>query len=99
MKARSWIFSIEPERLAEVMKVVDEKVVPEYRELPNFLGLVVLHAGHVRREVLCLSLWDGDLGASEDAIERFRRGMANISDAPPAVDTFDVLRFVSTERH
>ena len=98
MKARSLIFYIEPDRLAEVMRVVDEKVVPEYRELPNFVGLVVLQADHVRREVVGLSIWDGDLGASEDAIERFRRGMAKISDASAAAETFDVLRFVSTER-
>ena len=83
MKARSLIFYIEPDRLAEVVRVLDEQIVPEYRELPNFVGLVVLHADHVRREVLCLSIWDGDLDASEDAIARFRRGMANVSGAPP----------------
>jgi hypothetical protein len=98
MKARSLTLDVEPERLAEVLRVVDEKIVPEYRELPNFVGLVVLHAGHARKEVVGISIWDGDLDASEDAIDRFRRGMTNVSGAPAATDTFDVLRLVSTER-
>ena len=98
MKARYLNFYIEPGRLAEVTRVLDEQIVPEYRELPNFVGLVALHADHVRREVVVLSIWDGDLDASEDAIARFRKRITNVSGASVATETFDVLRLVSTER-
>ena len=61
MKARSLTFYIQPDRLAEVLRVFDEQIVPEYRKLPNFVGLVVLHADLGRKEVVGLSIWDGDL--------------------------------------
>ena len=67
MKARSLTFYIEPDRLGEVLRVVDELIVPIYRKLPGFVGLVVLRAEHVPRELIGLSVWDGDLA-------RLRRG-------------------------
>jgi hypothetical protein len=73
MKTMSLTSHIEPDRLEEVARVLDEQVWPEYRELPNFVGLVELPADHVRRQVVGLSIWDGDLDASEDAIARFRK--------------------------
>ena len=81
-----------------MVRVLDEQIVPEYRELPNFVGLVVLHADHVRREVVGLSIWDGDFEASEDAIARFRKRIASVTGASAATETFDVLRLISTER-
>ncbi|MGD0441092.1 MAG: hypothetical protein ABSB52_10755 [Acidimicrobiales bacterium] len=81
MKARSLTFYIEPDHLEEVVRVLDEQIVPEYRELPNFVGLVVLQADHVRREVLCLSIWDRDMEASEEGIARFRRRITSVSGA------------------
>ncbi|MGO9332770.1 MAG: hypothetical protein ACLQCU_01735 [Acidimicrobiales bacterium] len=98
MKARSLTFHIEPDRLEEAVRILDEQVVPEYRELPNFVGLVALHADHVRREVVVLSIWDPDLEASEEAIARIRRGITSVSGASAAMETFDVLRLVSSQR-
>ena len=98
MKARYLNFYIEPDRLAEVVRVLDEQIVPEYRELPNFVGLVVLQADHVRREVVCLSIWDRDMEASEEAIARFRKRITSVSGASAAMETFDVLRLVSSQR-
>ena len=98
MNARSLTFYIEPDRLDEVLSVVDELIVPIYRELPEFVGLVVLQAEHVRRELIGLSVWDGNLAASEEAIAGFREKIAVVSGASAATETFDVLRLVSTER-
>ena len=94
MKARSLTFYIEPDHLEEVVRVLDEQIVPEYRELPNFVGLVVLQADHVRREVVCLSIWDRDMEASEEGIARFRRRITSVSGASAAMETFDVLRLL-----
>jgi hypothetical protein len=98
MKARSLTFYIEPDRLGEVLRVVDELIVPIYRKLPGFVGLVVLRAEHVPRELIGLSVWDGDLAVSEEAIAAFREKIAMVSGASAATETFDVLRLVSTER-
>lgn len=98
MKARSLTFYIEPDRLAEVVRVLDERIVPEYRGLPSFVGLVVLHADHVQREVIGLSIWDGDLKASEEAIAGFRKRISHVSGASASSETYDVLRLVSNQR-
>ncbi|MGO8724533.1 MAG: hypothetical protein ACLQRM_17645 [Acidimicrobiales bacterium] len=96
MKARSLTFYIQPDRLAEVVKVLDEQIVPEYRDLPSFVGLVVLHTDHIRKEVVGLSIWDGDLDASEEATARFRNSVTNVLGASVATETFDVLRLVAS---
>jgi hypothetical protein len=62
------------------------------------VGLVVLQADHVRREVVCLSIWDRDMEASEEAIARFRKRITSVSGASAAMETFDVLRLVSSQR-
>jgi len=98
MKARSLTFYIEPDRLDEVLRVIDELIVPIYRELPGFVGLVVLESEGVRAQLVGLSIWDGDLDTSEEAIAGFREKIATVSGASVAAETFDVLRFVSTER-
>lgn len=79
MKPMSLTPHIEPDRLEEIARVLDEQVWPEYRELPDFVGLVELPADHVRRQVAGLSIWDGDLDASEDAIARFRKEITSVS--------------------
>lgn len=98
MQARSLHFYIEPDHFAEVVRVLDERIVPEYRQLPGFVSLVVLQADHVRKEVVVLSIWDEDPDASEDVIARFRRTITDVSGASIATETFDVLWLVSAER-
>lgn len=98
MKARTLTFYIEPNRLGEVLRVVDDLVVPIYRELPGFIGLVVLESEGVRTQLVGLSIWDGDLDASEEAIAGFREKIAIVSGTSAATEAFDVLRLVSTKR-
>ena len=44
MKGRTVNFFIEPEALPEVLRAIDEDVLPRYRAFPHFVGVVVLQS-------------------------------------------------------
>lgn len=92
MKARTLTFYVDPERIAEVLRVLDEEILPRYRAMPNFVSLVLLHADYASRELLGLSVWDGDLAGSEEIMASFRQRLTSIAGIAPTAGTYDVLR-------
>jgi len=44
MKARTVSFYIESALMPEVLRTLDEELLPHYLDLPHFLGLVVLES-------------------------------------------------------
>ena len=72
---------------------------PSIESFPDFVGLVVLRADHVRRE----AHRPFDLGRRSGGFRRRHRRIQEessrmVSGASAATETFDVLRLVSTER-
>ena len=80
MKGRTVNFFIEPEALPEVLRAIDEDVLPRFRALPHFVGVVVLQSQRgTRVEVAGISLWDGDLEDSEEIAAEFRREVHRVA--------------------
>lgn len=98
MKARTLTFYVEPELVPAVLKALDEEILPEYRKIPGFLGLVLLHADHSRREIVGISVWDGSLAESNRVMAGFRLQLSSIAGTAPTTETYDVLRFVMSSQ-
>ena len=94
MRARTLSFFIDREMLPEVMALVDEEILPRYEALPNFLGLILVDTEEMRREVLGMSVWDGELDGSDEVIAEFRGRVAALAGTSPTTKTYEVLRLV-----
>jgi hypothetical protein len=93
MKGRTVNFFIEPEALPEVLRAIDEDVLPRYRALPHFVGVVVLQTERGSRvEVAGISLWDGDLEDSEEIAAEFRREVHRVAGTGAARESYEVIR-------
>ena len=93
MKGRTVNFFIEPEALPEVLRSIDEDVLPRYRALPHFVGVVVLQSQRgTRVEVAGISLWDGDLEDSEEIAAEFRREVHRVAGTGAARTEYEVIR-------
>jgi len=95
MKARTLTFSIDPARVPQVLEALDEQILPEYRKMPNFVGLVILQADHARRELVGISVWDGGLEDSAELLASFRQRLTALAGTAPTTATYDVLRFAA----
>ena len=93
MKGRTVNFFIEPEALPEVLRAIDEDVLPRYRALPNFVGVVVLQSQRgVRVEVAGISIWDGALEDSEEIAAEFRKEVHRVAGTGAARTEYEVIR-------
>jgi hypothetical protein len=93
MKGRTVNFFIEPEALPEVLRAIDEDVLPRYRAFPHFVGVIVLQSERgTRVEVAGISLWDGDLEDSEEIAAEFRREVHRVAGTGAARTSYDVVR-------
>lgn len=93
MKGRTVNFFIEPEALPEVLRTIDEEVLPRYREFPHFVGVVVLQSERGSRvEVAGISFWDGDLEDSEEIAAEFRRDVQRVAGTGAARTVYEVIR-------
>src|ERR1700722_7198950 len=93
MKGRTANFFINPEALPEVLRSIDEDVLPRYRALPNFVGVIVLQSERgARVEVAGISLWDGELEDSEEIAAEFRREVQRVAGTGAARTAYDVIR-------
>ncbi|MGD0379452.1 MAG: hypothetical protein ABSC30_05650 [Acidimicrobiales bacterium] len=93
MKGRTVNFFIEPEALPEVLRAIDEDVLPRFRALPHFVGVVVLQSERgARIEVAGISLWDGDLEESEEIASEFRREVQRVAGTGAARTAYEVIR-------
>jgi hypothetical protein len=93
MKGRTINFFIEPEALPEVLRTIDEDVLPRYREFPHFVGVVVLQSTRGSRiEVAGISLWDGELEDSEEIAAELRREVHRVAGTGAARTEYEVIR-------
>jgi hypothetical protein len=93
MKGRTATFFIEPEAVPEVLRVIDEDVLPRFRALPHFVGVVVMQSQRGSRvEVAGISLWDGDLEDSEEIAAEFRGEVQRVAGTGAAREVYEVVR-------
>jgi len=93
MKGRTVNFYVDPESLPEVLRAMDEDVIPRFREVPHFVGVVVLQSQRGSRiEIAGISLWDGDLEDSEEIAAEFRREVHRLAGTGAARTAYEVIR-------
>jgi hypothetical protein len=93
MKGRTVNFFIEREALPEVLRAIDEDVLPRYRALPHFVGVIVLQSVRGPRvEVAGISLWDGSLEDSEEIAAEFRQEVNRVAGTGAARTEYEVIR-------
>ena len=94
MKSRTVNFFVEPEALPEMLRSIDQTVLPRFRELPHFMGLLVLQSQRgIRVEIAGISLWDGALEDSEEIAAEFRREVHRVAGTGAARTEYEVIRF------
>lgn len=77
----------------EVLRVLDEEVLPRYRSIPQFVGLVILASSTgARREVVGLSLWEGDVARSDAIIDELLERLYEIQGTSATSKVYDVVR-------
>ena len=93
MKGRTVNFFIEPDAVPDVLRAIDEDVLPRYRAFPHFVGIIVLQSERGSRlEVSGISLWDGDLEDSEEIAADFRREVQRVAGTGAARTSYEVIR-------
>lgn len=96
MKARTVSFYIDSTLLPEVLRTLDEELLPRYLATPHFLGLAVLESEtESRPEVVGMSVWDDDLHDCEAVIEEFLQRLYEVTGTSATRKQYDVLRLVS----
>jgi hypothetical protein len=93
MRGRTVNFFVDPDALLQVLRSIDEEVLPRFRELPSFVGVVVLQAQRgTRIEVAAISLWDGNLEDSEEISAEFRREVRRVAGTGASRTEYEVIR-------
>jgi hypothetical protein len=92
VKSRQVSFYVEADRLPSVMKTVCIEVIPQFQELPNFLGLTIIKADvDGRSEVVSTSYWDDGLEDSEQVSSQFIDEIVRVTRSNPVRKVFDIL--------
>lgn len=92
MKSRQVSFYVEADDLGSVMDTVCSQVIPQFQELPNFLGLTIIKADRDgRSEVVSTSYWDDGLEDSEQVSTHFIDEIVRVTGTNPARRVFDIL--------
>ena len=93
-------FFVEPDLVPDVMRSVDEEVLPRFATLPHFLGVVALHSDRgPRTEIVAISLWDDDgLDESEEISQDLRDRVEQFTGTAPTRKTFGILRAMLRNR-
>jgi hypothetical protein len=93
MKSRCVSFFVEADMVPEVVRRIEEGVLPRFSHLPHFLGFVALKSEVGRRpEIVAMSFWDDGLDDSEMISENFRNEVEAVTGTTPARRAFDILR-------
>jgi len=93
MKSRSVSFFVPDELVPEVVRRVQDEVLPRFSQMPHFLGFVTLQSElGPRPEIVAMSFWDDGLEGSEASSEDFRNEIEAITGTTPARRAFDILK-------
>lgn len=86
-------FFVDEPLIPEVVRRIQEDVLPRFSELPHFLGFVALQSEiGPPPEIVAMSFWDDGLAESEAISEDFRSQVQAVTRTAPARQAFDVLR-------
>ena len=92
MKCRQVNFFIELEDLTELLSAIEGRVLPDFEELPHFLGLTAIKADYGPRcEVIVATYWDDGLEGSEEQSDRFIAEIVRETGRNPSRKAFDTL--------
>ncbi len=93
MKSGCVSFFVDEDLVPEVVRRVQEDVLPRFSQLPHFLGFVALQSElGPRPEIVAMSFWDDGLDESESISEHFRNAIESVTGASPVRRAFDILR-------
>lgn len=93
MKSRCVSFFVDELLIPEVVRRIQDDVLPRFSQLPHFLGFVALQSElGPRPEVVAMSFWDEGLDDSEAISEDFRNEIEAVTGTTPARRAFDILR-------
>jgi heme-degrading monooxygenase HmoA len=94
MHARTGTLQVSPERIDDVVSMLRDQQIPQYRDQQGYKGFTVL-ADRDSGTVVGISFWESedDLQASEDLAEQARSQAADTGEASgePRVDRYEVL--------
>jgi heme-degrading monooxygenase HmoA len=94
MHARTGTLQVSPERIDDVVSMLRDQQIPQYRDQQGYKGFTVL-ADRDSGTVVGISFWESedDLQASEDLAEQSRSQAADTGEASgePKVDRYEVL--------
>jgi len=93
-RARVLTFHIDSDELVGLSEALDG-VTDMFAHLLDFRGLLCLAHDGVRKEIVVITLWDGEgLEATQDGSERARRRIASTTDLGVSSKRYEVLRLV-----
>lgn len=93
MHARVNTLQMDPQRIDDALRQVNEEDIPRFREIEGFRGFTVL-ADRSSGKVVATSYWDSEelMRASEDAVREARQRAADTGGAStePQVERYEV---------
>lgn len=93
MHARVNTVQMDPPRIDDALRQLEEQDIPSFRELDGFRGFTVL-ADRASGKVVATSYWDSEeqMRASEDAVKDARQRAADTGGASsePQVERYEV---------
>ena len=93
MHARMTTIEMDPGRIDEAASQLEERDLPEWKELPGFRGFI-LAVNRTSGKVVGTSYWDSEeqMNAAEAAVKDARRRAAETggATAEPSVERFEV---------
>jgi hypothetical protein len=92
MKSRQVSFYVENERLPLLMETIQDEVLPQFQQLPHYLGITVIKADlGDRSEVIATSFWDDGLADSQLVSNHFVEEIVRVTGRNPSRKAFDIL--------
>ena len=92
-KSRVVNFFANADAVPEIVKAIDEEVLPRFSSLPHFLGFVALESeAGPRVEIVGISMWLAGLEESEAVSEEFRDEILRLTGTTPARKGYNIRR-------
>jgi len=93
-RARVLSFHIDSDELVGLSEALDG-VAAMFADQSDFRGLVCLTRDSVRKEIMVITLWDGEgLEATQEGSDEARRRIASTTDLGVSSRSYEVLRLV-----
>ena len=93
MHARVNTLQMDPQRIDDALRQLEEQDIPGFREIDGFRGFTVL-ADRSSGKVIATSYWDSEeqMRGSEDAVKEARKRAADTggASAEPQVERYEV---------